>query len=149
MDVAAFNSKLFYVILDGAGSGQQVFRLPVTGNETVLDAVAQVNGLLPVSNKREICLARPSPADELGDQVLPVDWEGLTTRGRTATNYQLQPGDRVYINSEAIVEFDTRLARIISPIERLLGVTLLGHATIRALKRTDPIDSTSGSGPGF
>ncbi len=151
VDVAAFNSKLYYVILDGAGSGQQVVRLPSTGNETVLDAIAQVNGLLPVSNKREICLARPSPDDEFGDQVLPVDWVGLTTRGRTATNYQIQPGDRVYINSDAIVEFDTRLARIISPIERLLGVTLLGHATVRTLKRADPNVGGTGSfgGPGF
>jgi polysaccharide export outer membrane protein len=151
VDVAAFNSKLYYVILDGAGNGQQVVRLPATGNETVLDAIAQVNGLLPVSNKREICLARPSLDDQFGDQVLPVDWVGLTTRGRTATNYQLQPGDRVYINSEAIVEFDTRLARIISPIERLLGVTLLGHSTVRTLKRADPITTTNGTagGPGF
>jgi polysaccharide export outer membrane protein len=151
VDVAAFNSKLYYVILDGAGSGQQVVRLPVTGNETVLDAIALVNGLLPVSNKREIVLARPSCQDAAGDQVYPVDWEGLTTRGRTATNYQLLPGDRVYINSESIIEFDTRLARIISPIERLLGVTLLGHATVQALKRTDPLvnGSTSTTGGGF
>jgi polysaccharide biosynthesis/export protein len=149
VDVAAFNSKLYYVILDGAGSGQQVFRLPVTGNDTVLDAIAQVNGLLPVSNKREISLTRPSPLDEAGDQVFPVDWDGLTTRGRTATNYQLRPGDRVYINSEHIIEFDTRLARIISPIERLLGVTLLGHATVRTLKRADPNVGGNGAGPGF
>jgi len=149
VDVAAFNSKLYYVILDGAGSGQQVVRLPVTGNETVLDAIALVNGLLPVSDKREICLARPSPMDAAGDQVYPVDWEGLTTRGRTATNYQLLPGDRVYINSESIIEFDTKLARIISPIERLLGVTLLGHATVQALKRTDPLVNGLTTGGGF
>jgi polysaccharide biosynthesis/export protein len=128
VDVIAYNSKLFYVILDGAGNGEVVVRLPVTGNETVLDAVAQVNGLLPVSNKREIFVARPSPGDAAGDQVLPVDWVGLCTKGRTATNYQLQPGDRVYINSEHIVEFDTRLARILSPIDRLLGTTLLGSS---------------------
>jgi polysaccharide biosynthesis/export protein len=147
VDVAAFNSKLYYVILDGAGSGQQVVRLPVTGNETVLDAIALVNGLLPVSNKREICLARPSAMDAAGDQVYPVDWEGLTTRGRTATNYQLLPGDRVYINSDSLVEFDTHLARFISPIERVLGITLLGHATVRTLKRADPIvEGSNGSG---
>lgn len=154
VDVAAFNSKLYYVILDGAGSGQQVVRLPVTGNETVLDAIALVNGLLPVSDKRQISLARPSCMDQAGDQVYPVDWEGLTTRGQTATNYQLLPGDRVYVHSEGIIEFDTRLARIISPIERVLGVTLLGHATVRTLKRADPISGGGGVttgvfGPGF
>ena len=137
VDVAAFNSKLFYVILDNAGSGEQVVRFPITGSETVLDAIAQVNGLLPASNKREIYLARPTPSDSMEDEVLPVDWVGLCTRGRTATNYQLRPGDRVYINSEHIVEFDTRLARLLSPLERLLGVTLLGNAVIRNVNGTN------------
>ncbi len=143
VDVTAFNSKLFYVILDGAGSGEQVLRFPITGNETVLDAVAQVNGLLPVSDKREIYVARPSPHDEAGDQVMAVDWIGLSTKARTATNYQLHPGDRVYINSLCIVEVDTRLARFLSPFERILGFTLLGHTTVRELKRTDPILNTT------
>ena len=133
VDVAAFNSKLYYVIMDGAGAGQQVVRLPVTGNDTVLDAIAQVNGLLPVSDKREIVLARPSPMDQAGDQVYPVDWVALTTRGSTPTNYQLLPGDRVYVHSDHLIEFDTRLARLISPIERVLGVSLLGFSTVRIM----------------
>src|SRR5207302_164023 len=45
IDVFAYNSKVYYVIIDGGGFGQQVFRLPVTGNETVLDAISQVQGL--------------------------------------------------------------------------------------------------------
>ena len=91
VDVAAFNSKLYYIILDGGGNGEQVYRLPVTGSETVLDAIAQVNGILPVSNKREIFLARATSM-EAEDEVLPVDWVGLCTRGKAATNYQLRPG---------------------------------------------------------
>src|SRR5262249_21380636 len=120
-------------ILDGAGNGQQVVRFPVTGKETVLDAIAQVNGMLPVSNKREICVARPVPGDTGEEQVLPVDWVSLTTRGQPQTNYQLRPGDRGYINSDSMVEFDTRLARILSPIERLFGVTLLGYTTVQRM----------------
>ena len=60
VDVQGYNSKLFYVILDGGGSGQQVIRLPITGNETVLDAIAQVNGLSPVSSTDNIWVARPA-----------------------------------------------------------------------------------------
>jgi polysaccharide export outer membrane protein len=133
VEVIGFNSKVYYVIMDGAGMGEQVIRLPVTGNETVLDAIAQVYGLLPVSDKREIFVARPSPCDEAGDQVMPVDWIGLCMRGRTVTNYQLLPGDRVYINSDKLVEFDTRLARLLSPIERLFGVSLLGYTSVRTI----------------
>jgi polysaccharide export outer membrane protein len=151
VDVAAFNSKLYYVILDGAGAGQQVVRLPHTGNETVLDAIALVNGLLPVSDKRQVVLARPSPMDQAGDQVYPVDWEALTTRGSVLTNYQLLPGDRVYVHSDHLVEFDTRLARLISPIERVLGVTLLGYVTTRTVagKSINNNNGTGGTGFGF
>ena len=60
VDVLQYNSKFYYVITDLAGNGQDVERLPVTGNETVLDAISQLrlNGLSPVSCKHHIYLAR-------------------------------------------------------------------------------------------
>ena len=45
LSVFGYNSKVYYVILQGAGLGDGVYRFPVTGNETVLDAIAQINGL--------------------------------------------------------------------------------------------------------
>jgi protein involved in polysaccharide export with SLBB domain len=42
LDVFAYNSKVYYVIFDGGGFGEQVIRLPIAGNETVLDAIGQV-----------------------------------------------------------------------------------------------------------
>ncbi len=62
VSVGGYNSKVYYVITDGGGFGQQVYRCPITGNETVLDAIAMINGLPPVSSKRNIWLARPTPA---------------------------------------------------------------------------------------
>ena len=50
VDVIAYNSKVYYVITEGAGLGDNVRRIPVTGNETVLDALASVNGLSQVSS---------------------------------------------------------------------------------------------------
>ena len=130
LDVFAYNSKVCYVIFDGGGFGQQIVRLPITGNETVLDAIAQVSGLTPVSNKHRIRLARPTAADDPNDNVLAVDWVGITTRGRAETNYQLAPGDRIYIDSDCWVAFDTRVARVLAPFERMLGFTLLGSGTV-------------------
>jgi len=99
VDVLAYNSKVYYVIYDGAGFGQQIFRLPATGNETVLDAISQVQGLAAVSSKKRIWLARPAP-DDLGcSQVLPVDWNAITQGAVTNTNYQVFPGDRIYVDS--------------------------------------------------
>ena len=59
VDVIAFNSKVFYVITEGAGMGDDVRRIPITGNETVLDAISSVNGLSQVSSAH-VWVARPA-----------------------------------------------------------------------------------------
>ena len=59
IDVYAYNSKFCYVIADGAGYGQQIVRLPITGKETVLDAISQIYGLPQVSSSN-IWVARPN-----------------------------------------------------------------------------------------
>src|SRR5437764_5776206 len=47
----SLHDALPLLIFDGGGVGQTVIRLPVTGNETVLDAIAQLYGLSAVSNQ--------------------------------------------------------------------------------------------------
>jgi polysaccharide export outer membrane protein len=135
VEVQGFNSKTYYVIMDGGGAGQQVVRLPITGNETVLDAIANVNGLSPVSSTHHIWVARPAPRDcGAPSQILPVDWFSVSTRGDPTTNYQLMPGDRVYVDAQAAVVVDTYLARFLAPIERLFGVTLLGASAVNEVQ---------------
>ena len=132
VDVAAYNSKVYYVVYDGGGSGQQVYRLPITGNDTVLDAVSQLNGLSPVSDTNRIWVARPACGNNQPDQVLPVDWRAVAARGRAETNYQLLPGDRIYVQAYPLVAVDTRLGRLLAPVERVFGFMLLGQSTVRA-----------------
>jgi polysaccharide export outer membrane protein len=134
VDVLAYNSKVYYVITDGGGYGEQVYRVPITGNERVLDAIAQINGLPAVSSKRHIWVARRVPGHGAHDQVLPVDWCGLTQRGEAATNYQIFPGDRVYVKAQHLIVIDSTIAKILSPIERVLGVTLLGSETVNSIR---------------
>ncbi len=133
VDVAAYNSKLYYVIFDGGGRGQQIVRLPITGNDTVLDAVAQVFGLSPVSSEHHIWIARPSPAALNQELILPVDWASITRSGHTATNYQLLPGDRVFVKANPLVTTDNWISMILSPFERVFGVALLGQTSIQTL----------------
>src|SRR5437867_4210849 len=121
LDVLGYNSKVYYVILDNAGTGDVVYRFPVTGNETVLDAISQVNGLLLVSSKRDIWVARPSPDDGTGCQKLPVNWIAITQDGSTATNYQILPGDRVYVKGDKWYRTDNWLIKVLTPMERILG----------------------------
>src|SRR5205085_2363489 len=88
VDVLAYNSKVYYVITDGGGYGEQVYRFPITGNETVLDAVSQIYGLPPQASKKRVWVARPllmAPGCN-GQQVLPVNWCAITHLGLTDTN---------------------------------------------------------------
>jgi protein involved in polysaccharide export with SLBB domain len=135
VDVLAYNSKTYYIITDGAGAGEQVFRFACTGNETVLDALSQINGLPTVSSKKHIWIARPAPPELGQDQVLDVDWDGIVRRGQTTTNYQILPGDRIYVRADHLVTFDTCVAKLVSPFERIFGWTILGNGTVRALQR--------------
>jgi polysaccharide export outer membrane protein len=126
VDVMAYNSKQYYIIFDGGGFGEQVYRFPITGNDTVLDSLSNVYGLNEVASKRNIWVARRTPHPGQPWQILPVDWIGITQHGITVTNYQVFPGDRIYVKAQKLVAIDHTLARIIAPIERLAGITLLG-----------------------
>ena len=106
----------------------------MTGNETVLDALSQINGLPPAASKKRIWVACPVPAKEGCEQILPVDWCAITQRGLTDTNYQLLPGDRVYVQAQPWIRLDNTLAKLLNPVERVFGVMLLGSSTIQTIQ---------------
>jgi polysaccharide export outer membrane protein len=130
VDMVGYNSKVYYIITEGAGVGDNVLRVPITGNETVLDAICQVGGLSQLSSDH-IWIARPAPGDFSCEQILPVNWDAITRGGSAATNYQVLPGDRVYIEQDTMMSANNFLAKVLGPVERLLGVTGLGASTIR------------------
>jgi polysaccharide export outer membrane protein len=144
VDVLVYSSKFYYVITDGGGYGQQVYPIPIRGNETVLDALANINGLPAVANKRRVWVARATRAGQ-APKILPVDWMAITKCGESATNYQLFPGDRVYVDSNNLIKADSFLAKLYSPILRTFGVTLLGASTVNTIK----LGTTSGVGAGL
>jgi polysaccharide export outer membrane protein len=133
VDVIAYNSKYYYIITDGGGFGEQVYRVSITGNETVLDAVAQINGLPAVASKKQIWVARATPGHS-HPVILPVDWNSIAQKGSAGTNYQLYPGDRIYVHSQKLIRIDSLLSKVLSPIERILGTTLLGATTVNAIR---------------
>jgi polysaccharide export outer membrane protein len=88
VEVVAYNSKAYYLI-----AAEQVTRYPLPGGETVVGAVLQVEGLAAAATKGPVWLARAS------GQVLEVDWRAITQEGKSATNYKLMAGDRLYVGS--------------------------------------------------
>lgn len=84
-------SKSYYVV----GTVTTQGRFPVTGNETVLDAILTA-GLKSNSLPDKSYLVRPHPAGG-PDQILRIDWVGIKDRGDSVTNYQIFPGDRIVV----------------------------------------------------
>ncbi len=148
LDVLGYNSKVFYVVTQGAGLGDRVVILPAKGNETVIDAIGQIQGL-ESNHSTRMWVARPGGNECDGDQILPIDWLAVTQRGDTMTNYQLLPGDRLYVSEDKLVAVDTKLGKIISPMERILGFTALGTSTVQSLVFFKEQGQNVGGGGGF
>ena len=132
VEVAAYQSKVYYVITQGAGMGDMVRRLPITGNETVLDAIANINGLSQVSSKR-VWIARPTPTHPERGTILRVDWDAITRGASPATNYQVLPGDRVFIAEDPTLAATNRLAKNTAAWERVMGLISLAESVLRGL----------------
>jgi polysaccharide export outer membrane protein len=120
VDVASFNSKVFYV----TGQVQQIGRLPFTGNETVLDGILQAGGLTNYADVNKVYLSRPNPGGGC-DQVFHVDWLAIIKCGDTRTNYQLLPGDRIYVSPTAGFSASIMLDNYLSPVERVTNLFAL------------------------
>ncbi|WP_372897695.1 polysaccharide biosynthesis/export family protein [Stieleria sp.] len=76
---------------------------PLVGAETVLDAVIAAGGLSDRANEHQVILTRPQ-LDGQPRQILPVCYKQILQLGDVSTNYQLQPGDRVYVPSVTLWE---------------------------------------------
>jgi len=94
VDIRHYNSKVYYIVTENGANGEgQIIRITCTGSETVMDALAQIDGL-KLSPGDWVYVARPTPKS---NQILPVDWQAIFRGESSATNYWLQPGDRVFV----------------------------------------------------
>ena len=88
-------SKVYYVL----GEVNVPNAYPITGRETVLDALVQAGGLNRKAARNMIVVSRPRSPDGCRI-VLPVCYDQIVQLGDTSTNYQLHPGDRVFVPSQ-------------------------------------------------
>jgi polysaccharide export outer membrane protein len=92
-------SKVYYVL--GEVNAPGAFAL--NGRETVLDGLLAAGGLNDRASRRNIILARPTPPDGCR-VVLPICYYEIVQLGDTSTNYQLAPGDRIYVPTRTLHE---------------------------------------------
>ncbi len=92
-------SKVYYVLGEVNAPGA----FPLQGRETVLDALAAAGGLTDRASRRNIILSRPT-APESCRVVLPICYREIVQLGDTSTNYQIAPGDRIFVASRTFFE---------------------------------------------
>lgn len=103
-------SKVFYVLGEVNSPGS----FPLAGRETVLDGILTAGGLTERASRKNIILSRPSlPAG--CRVVLPVCYREIVQLGDTSTNYQLAPGDRIYVSTRTLQEQLLHLFQIEKP----------------------------------
>jgi protein involved in polysaccharide export with SLBB domain len=89
---------------------------PITGSNTVLSAITQAGGPTRRASEQNIILARPSAPDGCR-LVLPVCYTNIVQLGDTTTNYQIHPGDRIFVPSKGTLEnlFPVRCQKGVGP----------------------------------
>ncbi len=92
VDVTAYNSKHYYV----QGEFNAPGKLPVTGNERVLDAIGYADGLTADADHDQVFLYRQTPSGR-PVQTLKIDIDQIMLGDDLSTNYQLQHGDRLVV----------------------------------------------------
>jgi protein involved in polysaccharide export with SLBB domain len=92
-------SKVYYVL--GAVNSPGAFQL--NGRETVLDGILAAGGLTDTASRENIIFTRPSKPN-CPRTVLPVCYKAIVQLGDTTTNYQIAPGDRIYVASRTTME---------------------------------------------
>jgi len=130
VDITSFNSKVYYVQGDVGVPG----RLPITGNETVLDAINYAGGLIPTASTVNIRLVRPAPPGASKPTLLPVNLAAIVNEGDSTTNYQIMPGDRLMVYRDPIVRTTVFLDRLAAPFNSVLNSILQYSFTARSVK---------------
>ena len=130
VDVSSYNSKVYYVQGDVAVPG----RLPITGNETVLDAINYAGGLIPSAAPNNIRLVRPAPPGACCEQVLPVNLSAIVSAGDPTTNYQIMPGDRIMVYRDPIVRTTIFIDRLAAPFQTVVNSMLQYGFMARTIK---------------
>jgi protein involved in polysaccharide export with SLBB domain len=97
--VVARTSKVYYVL--GEVNSPGAFQL--NGRETVLDGIIAAGGLTDSGSRQRIILSRPTLPHSCRI-VLPICYREIVQLGDTSTNYQLAPGDRIFVPTRRMGE---------------------------------------------
>lgn len=86
----------YYLVTVTADGVQDLTRVPLGTKTTVKDAVRGI----PRLSHKVLWITRPALDQPVKEQVLAIDWEGISRLDDTRTNYVLKPGDWLFVADE-------------------------------------------------
>ena len=90
--LVTWDSKKIYVLGEVNSPGS----FDYNGTHTVLDALIEAGGITSGANEHKILVARPTTCNSCRI-VMTVCYDQIVQLGDTTSNYQLMPGDRVFV----------------------------------------------------
>ncbi len=115
-------SRTFFIL----GEVNRPGAYPIIGDVSAVHALGLGGGPTRMASLDNAKLVRPSPEGEL---TYPIHFGAITEHGYGATNYQLQPGDVVYVPPNLSARIGYALQLIFFPLQQVLG---LGGTVINA-----------------
>jgi len=100
-------TSVYFVIVDGDA---RVVGLRSNPKVTVLDALANLERPVTPTAGQKVWVARSTPKNTY--QILPVNWQAITKGSDPETNWQLFPGDRVYVSAAMPPASSSRVVKI-------------------------------------
>jgi len=97
---AADAAPSYTVYVRELSAPERATRVPLTGPETVLDAVAALKRSPADLEQMDLWIARPAAGGKV--QLLRIDWAAITRQGAAATNYQVLAGDRLFLQARPV-----------------------------------------------
>ena len=114
------NSREYYVF----GEVNRPGSYPLVGHVTALEALGSAAGPTHFASLNGARLVRPTEGKGLR---YPIRFKDISQGGDAATNYELQPGDVVYVPPNVMARIGYGVGIIFFPIQQLIG--LGGRAT--------------------
>jgi hypothetical protein len=133
VDVSAYNSRYFFVQGEVAVPG----RIPITGNETVLDVLNFSGGFIPTTDRKNVRLVRPARGGKPA-KVYPIDIDAILEKGDPTANLQMLPGDRLVVGRSALVQKTIDLDRLAAPLQTVLSLIRQDTSALKEIQALDP-----------
>jgi polysaccharide export outer membrane protein len=113
--LTASNSRRYYVFGEVGNPGS----FALIGRVTAVEALATAGGSTRFAAANSARLVRSSSETPL---VYPVRFDDITQRGDSTTNYELRPGDVVYVPPSTSARIGYAIATFFFPLQAILGL---------------------------